>query len=150
MGDDRLSASTARLNEVDSSAWLSQTLERIAAGWPNAISMRSCPGIYPATDGSRWTLNVDLHEALFVLLFEQGKRDSLGAIFGGGAVLNERGARQMQLLSVQRWSASSFGYRRLFILLRQVSFAAVDTVAGSSNRPLQKAKIPIRALVRNG
>ena len=26
---------TARLNDVDPSAWLTQTLERIAAGWPN-------------------------------------------------------------------------------------------------------------------
>ena len=26
---------TARLNEVDPTAWLTQTLERIAAGWPN-------------------------------------------------------------------------------------------------------------------
>jgi len=26
---------TARLNNVDPNAWLTQTLERIAAGWPN-------------------------------------------------------------------------------------------------------------------
>ncbi|KAF2989099.1 hypothetical protein MJC1_03837 [Methylocystis sp. MJC1] len=26
---------TARLNDVDPNAWLTQTLERIAAGWPN-------------------------------------------------------------------------------------------------------------------
>lgn len=42
--------------------------------------------------------DVYFHEALFVLLFEQGKRDRLGAVFGGGAVFDERGARQMQLL----------------------------------------------------
>ena len=26
---------TARLNDIDPNAWLTQTLERIAAGWPN-------------------------------------------------------------------------------------------------------------------
>lgn len=36
---------TAKINNVDPQAWLSQTLERIANGWPAAISMHSCPGI---------------------------------------------------------------------------------------------------------
>lgn len=42
--------------------------------------------------------DVYLGEALFVLLFEQGKRDCLGAVFGGGAVFDESGPSDMQLL----------------------------------------------------
>ncbi|MER9064137.1 transposase domain-containing protein [Mesorhizobium sp. M0698] len=32
------------MNQVDPHAWLTQTLERIANGWPNRVSRRSCLG----------------------------------------------------------------------------------------------------------
>jgi hypothetical protein len=44
--------------------------------------------------------HVDLGEPLFVLPFKQRKRDRLGAVFGRGAVFDQRGAGQMQLLQL--------------------------------------------------
>ena len=35
LGDRRTLIETAKMNDVDPLAWLTQTLERIANGWPN-------------------------------------------------------------------------------------------------------------------
>ena len=40
---------TAKMNNVDPLAWLSQTLTRIANGWPAADIERSCRGTSPLT-----------------------------------------------------------------------------------------------------
>lgn len=82
--------------------------------------------------------DVDLHEALFVLLFEQGKRDRLGAIFGGGAVFDERGTRCSSFSSAMVWLSKGRGSRPSTSPMR--ASMAASTRSALTSLPAASAK----------
>ena len=53
---------TARLNDVDPNAWLTQTLERIAAGWPN----KNIDALLPWNFSRDWRAAADAYSQIAI------------------------------------------------------------------------------------